>query len=84
MYRYVAVDLETANESRDSACALGWAVVEDGVVVESGWMPIDPELPASAWSDFNTAIHGLRVDDVQGRQASRQLGQCWQGMARCR
>jgi DNA polymerase-3 subunit epsilon len=66
MGRFVAIDLETASEARDSACALGWAVVDDGAVVESGWTPIDPEIRPSAWSDFNTAIHGLTVTDVRG------------------
>jgi DNA polymerase III subunit epsilon len=66
MERFVAIDLETASEARDSACALGWALVEDGVVADSGWTPIDPEIRSSAWSDFNTTIHGLTIADVRG------------------
>jgi DNA polymerase-3 subunit epsilon len=66
MEPFVAIDLETASEARDSACALGWALFVDGVVAESGWTPIEPEIPRGAWSDFNTAIHGLTPADVRG------------------
>jgi DNA polymerase III epsilon subunit-like protein len=32
---YVAIDFETANESRDSACAVGIAVIDNGRVASS-------------------------------------------------
>jgi DNA polymerase-3 subunit epsilon len=64
--RFVSIDFETANEARDSACALGWAVMGDGEIVESDWTPIDPEISTSAWSDFNSAIHGMGPSDVRG------------------
>jgi hypothetical protein len=31
---WVAIDFETANETRGSACALGVAIVEDSQIVE--------------------------------------------------
>lgn len=66
MERFVAIDFETATDSRDSACALGWAVYEEGEPRETGGTLIDPEIPASGWSEFNSAIHGIKPDDVRG------------------
>ena len=40
---FVAIDFETANSSRSSACAIGVAVVRDGRVVEHGSTLINPE-----------------------------------------
>lgn len=63
---FVAIDVETASDARDSACALGWALFEDDVVLEGGSTRIDPEIRDADWSEFNTWIHGLHPADVRG------------------
>jgi len=59
--RFTALDFETANNSRSSACEVGVSVVEDGKVVETkSWLikPVGPFLP------WNIRIHGIRPDHV--------------------
>ena len=59
---FVAIDFETANAKRDSACAIGITVVRDGVLMEQhDWLIRPPEL---YFSPFNVAIHGIREEDV--------------------
>ncbi len=60
---YVAIDFETANQSRDSACAIGVAVIEDGAVRESFQRLIRP--PTDDFSDWNFRIHGIHWKDVE-------------------
>lgn len=57
---FVAIDFETANYYRDSACALGLVVVDRGRVrMARSWM-INPE---TSW--FNLVhVHGIRRRDV--------------------
>lgn len=59
--RWVAIDFETANRERASACALGAAVVEGRRVVERRSWLIDP---ASYFDWFNTNLHGIGEDTV--------------------
>ncbi len=59
---WVAIDFETANERRDSACALGLAVVRDGrVTLTDSWLIRPPELRFD-WRC--TRVHGIRARDV--------------------
>ena len=60
----VAIDFETANESRTSACSIGVAWIEDGRVVETEEHLIRPR--ELRFNPFNTAVHGLRAEDVAG------------------
>jgi len=58
--RFAAIDFETANYSRDSACAVGLAIVSDNRIVERAYSLIRP--PSR---DFVfTHIHGLSWADV--------------------
>ncbi len=66
MERFVAIDFETANDDRGSACALGWAIVDGHAVGETGWSPIDPEMDDDEWSPFNSSINGFEPADVRG------------------
>ncbi|MBY0298186.1 MAG: 3'-5' exonuclease [Methylobacterium sp.] len=60
--RTLAIDFETANERRDSPCAVGLAWIEDGRVVRRAARLIRPaEL---RFSPFNIAVHGIRPRDV--------------------
>ncbi len=55
-YRFVAVDVETANSDPASICQLGFAVVDDlGRTLSFGTL-INPE---SRFDAFNVALHGI-------------------------
>lgn len=58
---FVAIDFETANSSRSSACAIGLAVVRGGRVVEHGSTLINPE---ADFDGYNIAITGIGPKDV--------------------
>lgn len=60
---FVAIDFETANECKDSACAVGVAVVENGVVTQSFQRLIRP--PTNYFSDWNFRTHGIHWQDVE-------------------
>ena len=60
---YVAIDFETANERRSSACAVGVVVVKDGVCAEKISRLIRP--PELRFNPFNTSIHGICAEDVK-------------------
>lgn len=60
MTRFAAIDFETANGNRHSACAIGVSVVENGRIVETIESLI---CPPESWFKF-TDIHGLTWDDV--------------------
>jgi len=59
---YVAIDFETANESRDSACAVGIAVIDNGRVASSFQRLIRP--PTDFFSEWNFRTHGIHWKDV--------------------
>jgi DNA polymerase-3 subunit epsilon len=60
--QWVAIDFETSNERRDSACALGLAVVKGGAVIETAsWLIRPPEMRFD-WRC--TRVHGIRARDV--------------------
>ena len=60
--RAVAIDFETANELRTSACSIGLAWIEDGHVTATEEHLIRPR--EMRFNSFNSAIHGIRADDV--------------------
>ena len=41
---FTAIDFETANASRDSACAIGLVTVKDGVIVDEYYHLIRPKI----------------------------------------
>lgn len=63
MGRFVAIDFETANEQRSSACAVAAITVDDGHVTHRWSTLIDPE---DDFAPMNVAIHGIRPTDVSG------------------
>lgn len=58
----IAIDFETANEQRGSACSVGLAWIEDGRVVRVEERLIRPR--DMRFSSFNIAIHGIRPEHV--------------------
>jgi len=63
--RFVAIDFETANEQRASACAIGLSWAEDGRVVRTEEYLIRP--PELRFTPFTIAVHGIRPEDVAHR-----------------
>lgn len=60
--RAVAIDFETANERRDSPCAVGVAAIEEGAVTEVVQHLIRPR--DLRFAPFNVGIHGIRPEHV--------------------
>ena len=60
---FIAIDFETANFKRSSACAVGLVKVIDGQIAESRHLYIRPE--PFFFEPFNVAIHGIREADVK-------------------
>ncbi|MCY7324753.1 MAG: 3'-5' exoribonuclease [Microbacteriaceae bacterium] len=56
---FTAIDFETANSSRASACSVGVVKVRDGKVVDSASWFIRPPLGHDAFNEWNTRIHGI-------------------------
>lgn len=59
----IAIDFETANEERGSACSVGLAWIEGGRVVRVEERLIRPR--SMRFSSFNIAIHGIRPEHVE-------------------
>jgi DNA polymerase-3 subunit epsilon len=59
----IAIDFETANEQRGSACSVGLAWIEDDRVVRVEERLIRPK--TMRFSSFNIAIHGIRPEHVE-------------------
>ncbi|HWR39037.1 MAG TPA: 3'-5' exonuclease [Patescibacteria group bacterium] len=60
--KFVALDFETANQKRDSVCAVGMAMVENGIIVDEYYSLVNPE---DYFSSFNVDIHGITAADVK-------------------
>ena len=63
--RALAIDFETANEQRGSACSVGLAWIEDGVVTRVEERLIRPR--SMRFSGMNIAIHGIRPEHVEDK-----------------
>jgi DNA polymerase-3 subunit epsilon len=57
---WVALDFETATRERSSACSIGVAVIEDGVLSGAGSWLIQP--PGNVYETGNTWVHGIHED----------------------
>ncbi len=69
---FVALDFETANEQRNSACAIGLTRVRNGVV--SGTVEYRIRPPELRFSYWNTQVHGITEKDVRH---SLTFGELW-------
>jgi len=75
---FVAIDFETANERRASACSCGIAIVSNGRVVETRhWLIRPQELRFCPW---NVSIHGISESDVVDKP---QLCDLWDEIRDC-
>ncbi|RYU14841.1 exonuclease domain-containing protein [Nocardioides iriomotensis] len=63
---YTAIDFETANSYRGSPCAVGLVRVRDGRPVDEQRWLIRPPEQVDYFDGFNTALHGIDAETVQG------------------
>lgn len=68
---FIAIDFETANEKRASACSLGITIVKNGQVIDELYYLIKPK--ELRFSPMNTWIHGLRAHDVKDAKEFDEL-----------
>lgn len=76
MDRFIAIDVETANNERSSICAIGAVKVEGGVVTDSRYSLIQPE--PNWYARFCTAVHGLTDDDTWNAPVFGKVWKDWQ------
>lgn len=63
---FTAIDFETANAARASACAIGLARVRGGEVVDTASFLIKPPPGLDEFAPRNVAIHGISPEMVSG------------------
>lgn len=68
---FTAIDFETANSSRASACSVGVCIVQNGQIVQCHQRLIRPD--PLYFSPFNIAIHGITETDVADAPAFADL-----------
>lgn len=68
---FVAIDFETANRCRSSACSMAVVTVESGKVVNTAYHLIRP--PVMEFDYWNTRIHGLTAGDVADKPTFAEL-----------
>ena len=65
MQSFIAIDYETANSDRRSACSLGVTLVENGEILKSYQSFIKPPEEFNYFDDFNVMLHGIKQRDVK-------------------
>ena len=60
--QFTAIDFETANSARGSACSVGLAVINDGKVTKKHYHLIRPD--PLYFEPINISIHGITARDV--------------------
>jgi len=60
---FVAIDFETANGNRNSACAVGIVTFENGEIAEEFYTLIQPPNNEYHWG--NIRVHGIKESDTQ-------------------
>lgn len=68
---FVAIDFETANEKRNSACSLGIAVVRNNKIVEVKYWLIKP--CEMRFAPINVWIHGIVEEDIKNEPDMNEL-----------
>ena len=69
---WAAIDFETTNGDRSSACSLGVVIVREAQIVETkSWLVCPPTL---YFDPYNVMIHGITENDVKDKPT---FGQLW-------
>ena len=71
---FVAIDFETANSKRESACAVGLVRVAGGKIVDRFFSYLRPEEQFNYLEPINFQIHGI---DEQTINSAPTLVECW-------
>lgn len=71
---FVAIDFETANSKRESACSIGLAKFNGSKLIETYYSLLKPPAPYDYFEAFNVSIHGIKANDVE---SSPTLGENW-------
>ncbi|MBK8870128.1 MAG: 3'-5' exonuclease [Elusimicrobia bacterium] len=74
--RFAAIDFETANYSRDSACAVSCVVVESGKIIKKATSLLRPPSPDFVF----TYIHGISWNDVAEQPTFREFWPTLKGL----
>lgn len=61
--RYIVFDVETPNRANNRMSAIGITIIEDGIIADSFFSLVDPEV---YFDRFNTQLTGISADTVQG------------------
>lgn len=64
MFDFIAIDFETANADRASACSIGAVKVISGEVQDTFSSLINPPGGPSSFAPANIAVHGIQPSDV--------------------
>ncbi len=69
--KFIAIDFETANSSRTSACSLGITFVENKKVIETKHFFIKPT--PNYYNFINVGIHGITKKDTDDKRDFKEL-----------
>ncbi|WP_108257793.1 exonuclease domain-containing protein [Mangrovicoccus ximenensis] len=69
-FRFVVLDVETANGDPSSICQIGLAFVREGGAIETFAAYVDPEC---RFSSFNIQLTGIRPETVRGAPRFAEL-----------
>ncbi|MGL4595766.1 MAG: exonuclease domain-containing protein [Thermoguttaceae bacterium] len=75
MHNFVAIDFETANNDKHSACAIGVSVVRNGEIESEKYVLIRP--PELKFSGVNIAIHGIQRHHVEHEKSFQEHWYDW-------
>lgn len=68
-FRFIAIDVETANSDPSSICQIGLAFVDPDNGIEIVCALVDPKQP---FDSFNTSLHGIGPADVRGKPTFKE------------
>lgn len=63
MKNFLALDVETATQSRNTICQIGLVKVENGIICQTSSLLVQP--PENKYSTWNSMIHGLSASTTQ-------------------
>jgi DNA polymerase-3 subunit epsilon len=65
MSEFIAIDFETANETRCSACSVGVSIISENGPVDAFYSLLKPK--KCRFSEYNSHIHGITAADVRDK-----------------
>lgn len=76
MDNFIAIDVETANYSRSSICAIGAVKVIDGIIIDKKYTLVSPEPEWFHWGCVK--VHGITSEDVMDAPSFGTVWEQWQ------